>query len=205
MEYARDEKRSWTYYHCPDCDLVFRDPETYLAHDEEKARYETHNNSIENEGYVRFLSPVVENLIPYLKEGSEGLDYGSGPGPILDILFSRKGFKVSNFDPYFNNDEEVVSRTYDFVTCTEVIEHLYKPYEVLKKMDHCLKEEGYLLLMTDPQPGKDKFLNWGYRMDNTHVCFYSKKTMEWISQNLNYELISSEGKISVFRKNSSTP
>lgn len=202
QEYAFDEKRAWRYFICGVCDLVFRDPETYLKNAEEKARYETHNNSIENEGYVRFLSPVVELLSPYLKKTDHGLDYGCGPGPILETLFSRLGFRVENYDPYFFNDKSLVEKKYDFITCTEAIEHFYEAQSAFTKMNEILKPEGLLLLMTDRRPAKEKFLGWGYRMDNTHVCFYSTKTFEWIANHWGYEILFSEGKLSLFRKKS---
>ena len=111
--FYRDEKRKWDYFQCHNCELVFRDPETYLPHDEEKKRYQTHNNSMQNQGYVDFLTPVVKTLIPHLKAGSEGLDFGSGPGPILDKLFAEEDLSVKNYDPYF--DGNVCSRMYDYV------------------------------------------------------------------------------------------
>ena len=195
-----DEKRGWRYFHCQVCDLVYRDPVTYLNKVEEKARYETHNNSIENTGYVRFLTPVVELLKPYLRTSDKGLDYGCGPGPILKILFSNFGFEIENYDPYFFNDLKLLEKKYNFITCTEAIEHFYESGEGLNKMVDLLEKDGFLLLMTDRRPSKEKFLSWGYRMDNTHVCFYSTKTFEWIAHHWNLELVYSEGKLSLFRK-----
>ena len=63
-KFALDSQRSWQYFHCTHCDLVFRDPHTFLNSIEEKKRYSTHQNSIEDQGYVDFLSPVVNELLP---------------------------------------------------------------------------------------------------------------------------------------------
>lgn len=200
--FHRDEKRSWTYFVCEECDFVFRDPESYLKPTDEKARYETHNNSIENEGYVKFLSPSVEILLPHLKEGDEGLDYGSGPGPILDTLFERKGFKVSNYDPHFQPNEEVLKKTYDFVTCTEVFEHFYEPNFEMRKISELVKPGGFLVIMSEHRRDPEHFAGWGYRTDNTHVCFLNDESLYFICERWDYELLSSDGRLSLLRKNS---
>ena len=198
--YLIDEKRSWEYFHCSNCDLVFRDPATYLGENSEKQRYATHNNSIENQGYVKFLTPAVELMGSYLEEKALGLDFGCGPGPILDILFAKKNILVKNYDPYFFKDESLLSQCYDFVTCTEVIEHLYQPSEIFPRLWELLKPQGHLLLMTDPRPKKEKFIGWGYRMDNTHVCFYSEKTIHWLAQNFSFKVIELQGRLSLLQK-----
>lgn len=199
--YYQDLKRDWHYFICDQCQLVFRDPATYLVSTVEKQRYETHNNSIENEGYVRFLSPAVEVLLPYLQEGALGLDFGSGPGPILDTLFARQGFKVKNYDPYFAKDKSSLEANYDFITCTEVFEHLYTPKNEMSLITEILKKQGYLVLMSEFR--KDDvahFARWGYRMDSTHVCFLNQTSMDWLCRQWGYELLSCDGRLSLLRK-----
>ncbi len=199
-QYFWDQKRKWHYYQCPACDLVFRDPETYLPQLTEKARYETHHNSIENRGYVDFLSPVVESLAPFLSPGAKGLDFGCGPGPILDQLFFRLGFSVKNFDPFFSPHPSFLTQKYDFITCTEAIEHFYQPGQELKLMISLLKKGGYLVLMTELNQGLEKFETWYYRNDDTHVCFLSEATLNWMALNLNLERILDMKRIFIFRK-----
>ena len=97
--FYEDEKRDWLYFRCPSCGFTFRDPRSFLDPGAEKARYETHFNSIENPGYVRFLSPVVEEALQWIDIKDQGLDFGSGPGPILDQLFARRGTSITNYDP----------------------------------------------------------------------------------------------------------
>ncbi|MCB0378308.1 MAG: methyltransferase domain-containing protein [Bdellovibrionales bacterium] len=197
--FLTDEKRQWRYWHCHQCDLVFRDPQSHLNKLQEKARYQEHNNSIENEGYVHFLTPVVEALLPYLKDGDVGLDYGSGPGPILDILFERKGYKVTNYDPYFAPHPQNLSRQYDFITCTEVAEHFYTPGLDFSKIFELLKTNGCLLVMTQMRP--NDFESWYYRNDDTHVCFYSRQSMAWVAKRWDMDLLSTEGGLCLFKKN----
>lgn len=192
--YYTDLKRQWGYYLCENCQLVFRDPQTYLLGPDEKARYETHNNSIENLGYVKFLSPVVELLRPHLKLGDKGLDFGSGPGPILDELFKKEGFEVLNYDPYFENDKSRLETSYDFITCTEVFEHLYRPSLEMDVLTNLIKPQGFLVLMSEFRTHLDHFSNWGYRMDNTHVCFLNDVSLQFLCNQWGFDLISYDGR-----------
>lgn len=188
-----DEKRSWPYWQCQSCQFLYRDASTWLSPEEEKSRYATHNNSIENKGYVRFLTPAVETLSPLLKPGQKGLDYGSGPGPILKTLFAAHGVEVKNYDPYFASEPmPETSAPYDFITCTEVFEHFYHPGAELEKLVSWLKPQGYLLIMTQLQPEIGALPQWGYRMDNTHVGFLHRETLPWISQHWGLEWVPQE-------------
>ena len=49
------------------------------APDKEKARYEQHQNSGSDEGYVAFLKQLSDPLAGMLREGARGLDFGAGP------------------------------------------------------------------------------------------------------------------------------
>lgn len=194
QKYHWDEKRSWQYYICENCDFVFRDPVTYLEPQEEEYRYSTHNNSIENQGYVRFLSPAVEMLLPYLKESSRGLDFGSGPGPIIDKLFEPHGIQVENYDPYFSSKPELLKQQYDFITCTEVFEHFYQPSESMGQICQLLKPGAYLSLMTEFRQDLQHFKTWPYRLDNTHVCFLNNRSLQWLCSNCGFDLLESDGR-----------
>jgi hypothetical protein len=178
----------------------FSRPATYLPHDEEKKRYESHDNGLHNQGYVDFLTPVVETLKPFLKPTDKGLDFGCGPGPILDQLFAGENIKVHNFDPYFFYLPHLLDDTYDFVTCTEVFEHITILFKEIVTIDNMLKPGGYFLVMTQLYSDVSDFATWGYRMDPTHICFLSPKTIDWIAKEWNYELISSTDRIFLFKK-----
>ena len=67
------------YAHCPVCRLIFVPPEFWPAPDQEKARYEQHQNSGSDEGYVAFLKQLSDPLAGMLREGARGLDFGAGP------------------------------------------------------------------------------------------------------------------------------
>lgn len=128
------------------------------------------------------------------------MDFGSGPGPILDILFEREGFTVRNYDPYFEPLDLKDLSPFDFVTCTEVFEHFYHPQREMENMISLIKKQGYLLLMTQFRENLSHFSNWGYRMDNTHVGFLNDKSLSWLALNWGFEILSRQDRIALLRR-----
>ena len=68
-----------------------------------------------------------DELRPRLPEGARGLDYGAGPGPALAAMIEEDGYSAALYDPLFHPDEAVLSDSYDFITCTETVEHFATP------------------------------------------------------------------------------
>ncbi len=170
------------YYKCTNCSLVFVLPEEFVSIEEEKAVYELHQNSPEDQGYRNFLSRILEPMVQRISLNSVGLDFGCGPGPTLSIMFEEKGYQMKNFDPFFCNETKNLNQNYDFITSTEVLEHLRKPFESLNKVWGMLRNEGYLGIMTKMVINKESFKNWHYKNDETHICFFSKKTFAWLGE-----------------------
>jgi hypothetical protein len=200
--YFFDENKKWQYYQCEICHYVFRDHNSLLVPDEEYKRYSTHENSIENKGYVDFLMPVIDRLLPFLSKEDVGLDFGCGPGPILDILFHKKGIQVFNYDPFFKKETDLLKRHYNFIACTEAFEHFYHPQKELDLMSEILKPKGYLLIMTEFLPQSNDFSKWYYRKDPTHVGFLNEQSLIWLAKRWDFEIITSnQARISILRKN----
>ena len=189
-----------TYWQCKDCMVIFLDPKFRLSPSEEKYRYQQHNNDIYDEKYRLFLSKLYKPLKGRLKQGSRGLDFGCGPGPALAEMFKEDGFHVDLYDPFFFKDESVFSETFDFITCTETIEHFFEPAEEFKKLDKILTKEGYLAIMTTFLEEEKDFGQWHYRKDPTHVVFYQFQTFKVIASNMNWTLEIPEKDVVVFKK-----
>jgi len=177
------------YRKCPECRLVFLEPRFHLSPEEEKRRYDTHQNSPEDSGYVNFLSRLTGPLTERLTPGAAGLDFGCGPGPALGIMLEKKGFSVENYDLYYFPDARLLERDYDFIACTEVMEHLRSPRAELELFAKLLeRRRGKLGIMTQMfVPGTD-FSKWYYRLDPTHIAFYSYDTLNWIAEWLDWKL-----------------
>jgi hypothetical protein len=188
------------YYSCTECNLIFVAPTQYISRKNEKARYDLHRNNPNDLNYRNFLNKIFLPMHNQIPKNSLGLDFGSGPGPTLSLMFQEAGHKVELFDHFYLNNTEVFRQKYDFITATEVIEHLHKPLEEIKKLWKCLKISGLLGIMTCLTPNKNLFPNWYYIRDLTHVCFFSMETFNWLASNLNAQIIFLDKDIVIFKK-----
>ena len=172
------------FFQCSNCSLVFVPKSFHLSADDERAEYMLHQNSPQDQGYRQFLSrlwqPMVERL-PENKADIRGLDFGCGPGPTLSVMFEELGVRMSVYDKFFADDKGVLSGEYNFVTSTEVVEHLSEPLPILDQMWSLTKPGGMLGVMTKLVRDQKAFSGWHYKNDQTHVVFYSKRTLEWLA------------------------
>jgi hypothetical protein len=162
--------------------LVFVPPWQHLPQEQEKAHYDLHQNSPEDHRYRQFLSRLANPLMAGLKLGSQGLDFGSGPGPTLSVMLEEAGFSTDIFDIFYANDASVLRSEYDFITATEVVEHLSQPGQVLESLWSSIRPGGYLGLMTKLVVSKEAFSHWHYKNDQTHICFFSRQTFNYCCQ-----------------------
>ncbi len=184
------------YYHCDNCDLIFIDEDGIIDSNEEKERYAEHDNSHENTGYVNMFKGFIDKVLePYvgLDQVEAALDFGCGPGPVLADLLKAKGISVDIYDPFFFPEKVFRGKKYDLITSTEVFEHLKNPLKELELLVGHLKEGGYLALMTSFHPGPDKFKDWWYNWDPTHITFYNHNTFEEIAGRNPLEIVFEDG------------
>jgi SAM-dependent methyltransferase len=179
--FHRDSQRD--YFRCIRCALTFVPASQYLSRAAELAVYQTHENSVDDPGYRRFLSRVSLPLCERLAPGCEGLDFGCGPGPALAAMLEECGHRVWLYDSFFHHEPAALQRDYDFVTATEVVEHLHRPGEVLAQLWALLRPGGWLGVMTKLAVDREAFARWHYIRDPTHVCFFGRATWEyWAEQ-----------------------
>ena len=191
---------SKTYWRCDVCHLTFLSSESYLSPEEELARYLLHENSPEDCHYREFLSRLTDHLIPKLEPGAKGLDFGSGPGPTLSVMLEEAGFLMDIYDPYFAPDTAPLERTYDFITCTETVEHFYHPAKEFYQLDTLLLPGGWLGIMTEMLASDEDFANWWYHREPTHVCFYKRETMAWIATQYGWRVENPRKNVTLFYK-----
>ncbi|MDY7116885.1 class I SAM-dependent methyltransferase [Halomonas sp. SSL-5] len=180
--YHRDARRE--YHCCRRCALVFVPPAFRLGPEEERAVYDRHENSPDDPGYRRFLSRLFDPLQARLARGTSGLDFGAGPGPTLSVMFEEAGHPMAIYDPFFAPDASVLEGEYDFITATEVAEHLFAPGEELTRLAGLLRPGGWLGLMTKRVTDHAAFARWHYILDPTHVSFFSEATFRWLAESL---------------------
>ncbi len=171
------------YWSCSICEARFLDPAQKPQSKQEYAHYLLHENDPDDPRYRKFLSRLCGPLLEALDGSLLGLDYGCGPGPALAMMLQEAGHSVEIYDPYFFPDAKLLERTYDFITCTEVVEHFHNPAGQFEKLDAMLRPGAWLAIMTCFQTDDARFADWHYRKDPTHVVFYRESTMRWLAEN----------------------
>jgi SAM-dependent methyltransferase len=180
--------RARDYLACRTCDLVFVPPARHLRKADEKAYYDLHDNRPDDPGYRRFLSRLFDPLNERLAPRSRGLDFGCGPGPTLSKMFEEAGHAMALYDPHYADDASVLADAYDFITLSEVIEHLADPGRDLDRLWACLNDGGWLGIMTKRVRDPEAFKTWHYITDPTHIAFYSEATFAWLVGRLSVPL-----------------
>jgi len=175
----RDARRE--YLRCDVCRLVFVPGRYHLPPRDEKAHYDLHQNDFGDVDYRRFLGRLFHPLIAKLRPGARGLDFGSGPGPTLSVMLNEAGFPTALYDPFYAPHEGVWSQRYDFVTASEVVEHLHHPMFELGRLWSVLEPGGWLGIMTKRVTSDADFRNWHYKNDPTHVVFFAQETFAWVA------------------------
>jgi len=154
----------------------------HLSSEAEKEVYDQHQNSPDDMGYREFLAKLVTPLLARLPNKSCGLDFGSGPGPTLSVMLEDQGHSMNVYDLYYARDEAVLGQSYDFITSTEVVEHLANPKLELERLWSLIEPGGYLGLMTKLVADQKSFSSWHYKNDPTHISFFSKATFNYLAR-----------------------
>ena len=193
------------YLHCQNCQLVFVPKVWHLPPEDEKSCYDLHENTGDDPGYRRFLSRVAEPIITRVQPPAKGLDFGCGPGPVLAEMLAEAGYSMKVFDLYYANNPDVLDKQkteggYDFITCTEVVEHLGKPFIILQQLLDLLLPGGTLGIMTKLVRDQEAFKSWHYIRDRTHISFFSRETFIWFAQKTGCEIEFIGGDVILLRK-----
>lgn len=174
------------YKLCTECSFLQMDRRFFLSSAEECRRYELHENSITDAGYVswleKFLVFSLDGLEPENSEGScQILDFGSGPEPVMASLLRRKGYQVTLEDPYFAPGRK--PGPFNLVTAMEVFEHLKDPSGTLMDISSRLIPGGSICISTEFLPtGVEAFDSWHYRSDPTHISFFSIESLHNLAE-----------------------
>ena len=190
-----------TYWSCDICGCKYLDKSHFVDAQEEEKRYLEHNNDVNDAEYRAFLSKLSNPLKEKISLGAHGLDFGCGTGPALADILIKEGFKVSLYDPFFYPDEGVLSKQYDFITCTETAEHFHDPYKEFNTINNLLKPGGWLGVMTSLLTSDEEIKNWYYRRDPTHVTYYCEKTFQVIASQRNWKCEIQSKDIVLLQKN----
>jgi SAM-dependent methyltransferase len=186
------------FFICSHCKGIFKSS-LLLPHAEaEVERYNLHRNDVNDEGYLSFAAPIVNALLNNHTAAQEGLDFGAGPSSAIAHQLALSGYNIQLYDPFFFNFKELLSTTYDYIICCEVMEHFHFPYTEFKQLRNCLKSNGKLYCMTHLYSSHIDFKSWYYKNDFTHVFFYQQETLEWIKREFGFKTLLVKDRMIVF-------
>lgn len=180
------------FHECLKCQFISKDPAFYLSSKKEFEQYEHHENSIDDPDYVAFFEEFLQAAVfPFVNDGKEALDFGSGPSPVLAQILERDyDYDVTIYDLFYEPETDYKNQTYDLITTTEVMEHIPDPIETFKELKALMHKDSILSVMTLFHPKDDtKFWGWHYIRDFTHISFFTPEAMKIIADKVGLEVV----------------
>lgn len=175
------------YLQCPNCNGIFMSKQFLPDDSFEIDRYKAHNNDVNDIGYQKFVSPITNSILNDFDKEHNGLDFGSGTGPVISAVIREKGYNIETYDPYFDFRPELLNDSYDYIACCEVVEHFHNPQLEFEKLKSLLKPTGKLYIMTDLFNEEINFDDWYYKNDPTHVFIFQESTFAWIKETFGFK------------------
>lgn len=196
--FSEDKRR--VYFKCSNCSLAFVERSKLLSQSEERKRYDLHDNTLNNVGYVKYLSTIADIISDLNIKNPVVLDFGCGKNAVLETILTQKKITCISYDPLYNIGLDSLKKQYDIIVMYEVIEHAYDIGKELKLLSNLLKVDGILILRTEILEETNDFNNWWYKEDPTHVNFFAPKTLETVIEIINGEIVSREGNTVIIKK-----
>ena len=177
------------------CLFIFKSPEHYQAYDEQKERYDLHQNQESSEGYQAYFRRFIDYILPITGNPESALDFGCGATSLLAKMMRKEGIDCDFYDPIYYPEISYKKKSYDLIVSVEVFEHLHHPREVFGHLFSLLNEGGYLAIQTQfHYNGIEQFLNWYYRLDPTHIVFFRPETFRYLADLYGGDYIGDNGK-----------
>jgi SAM-dependent methyltransferase len=177
---CEDKRRP--FYLCGECGLISVPEKYWLGADDERARYDLHDNSVLNDGYVRFLLQIVDAAMKDYRPGMRILDFGCGKDAVLCRLLRDRGVDCYAYDPLYGRslpevDSADKSYLFDMIILCEVIEHIRDIKKELDLINGLMRKGGTVLLRTQTYESPSVFPNWWYAQDPAHINFFNEKSL----------------------------
>ena len=124
----------------------------------------------------------MDFILPLTGTPQRALDFGCGATSLLAKMMTEEGIECDFYDPIYHPKTTYQDNNYDLIVSVEVFEHLHHPKEVFGHLFSLLNEGGYLAIQTQfHYDDIEQFLNWHYRLDPTHIVFFSPETFRYLA------------------------
>ena len=159
---------------------------------------ETHNQGSEdrNEDSIN-----LERLrrIRHFNQGYRLIDFGCGKGQFTEIA-QKSGYMVTPIDQDTDIQlSKLKSDRYNVINCTEVIEHIISPKEIVEEFDRVLKPSGIIYLESSFTDFLGETQKAGYIDPNIgHVLVHSRKSIEMLFEKFEVKWLNSN--VVIFKK-----
>ena len=184
--FHRNKKRDM--YTCHHCQLVFSDAASHLPPSVEKQRYQE-----SGEGKQPALTQFLTSLISQCEQNSDqplsGLNFGRVLDPSSLLGIGNSQHKISQYDPFFAPDHQVLKHHYDYICCFKVFEHFRFPFKEWSLLGSMLKPGGWLAIKTKLLTDPSTFDKWHHKNNLTHVSFYQHATFEYLAEQAGFKLL----------------
>ena len=189
--------RRVTYHRCPSCELLFTGDFDAWSKEDFLCR-------IYNDGYAEVDPDYIElrpassadmlgRMFGSALAGMTMLDYGGGNGTLAALLTREHGAQAETYDPFDPAYDVQPSRSYQLVTCFEVLEHTPNPRATIREIAGMVAADGLVVFSTLLQPSNfsQQGLNWWYVAPrNGHVTMYSATVLAALWQEAGFEVSS---------------
>jgi hypothetical protein len=115
-------------------------------------------------------------------------------------MLEGQGHQLALFDIYYADNPLLLQGSYDFITGTEVVEHLSSPRQELDRLWAMIRPGGYLGLMTKLVKDQQSFMGWHYKNDPTHISFFSVATFNYLADTWGAQVDYIANDVIIFRK-----
>jgi len=178
-----------SFFKCNDCEFIQTDEPYWLEEAYTPALSPLDVTLASRQAY---FSQLTENIVlNHFDSANNFLDYGGGSG-LLVRMMRDKGYSFYRQDKYSENifsqyfdilDLPSQARSFELLTCFEVLEHLPDP---LKEFSEMFSFSGNIFCSTLLQPNLsvEELEKWDYfgELHGQHVSFYSAKTLQKIAR-----------------------
>ena len=157
--------------------------------------YSARNKKLESG--VSYISEIETFLLPYLNPPLSILDWGGDTGKNTPFSGSRSLWHIYDISskPVLNGALKVTksaveSTIYDLIVCSNVIEHVPHPDELLMEIRNCMREETVLYVevpyenIMRRRGGVSEKRHW-----HEHINFYSRSSLQSLLQRCGFKIV----------------